>query len=71
MELSLIKNIGKIDKIIRVSIGIILMTLVFTKKLRGCKATGASVISAFQFISAISNYCILYDLLGISTKKYD
>ncbi|WP_083248170.1 YgaP family membrane protein [Desulfuribacillus stibiiarsenatis] len=44
------KNLGDIDRMIRVMIGILLLLLVATRTLKGSKGIWATVIAVSQFI---------------------
>lgn len=70
MNLDFNKNLGNTDRIIRAATGLVLMTLVFTKVLKGWQAILATIISICQFFDAIFSYCILYDILGCSTNHH-
>jgi hypothetical protein len=57
------KNIGKNDKIFRITIGLIIVVLaIFFKSIWG-------LIAALPIITAISSFCPLYKFLAISTVK--
>lgn len=56
------KNVGKIDRIIRLLSGLFLLSLL----LWGPK-TWWGLIGIFPLLSAFSGYCPLYSLLGINT----
>lgn len=62
----MIKNIGQIDRIIRIIIGLVLLSLVFVgpKTLWG-------LIGIMPLGTAFLGYCPPYQLLGISTVKKD
>lgn len=56
MELDWEKNLGTVDRIIRVIIGATLLTLVITKNIAGWWAIGAIILAIFQFIEAFFAY---------------
>lgn len=63
------KNMGLIDKIIRISIAVIIAILYFTNTISG---TLAMILGAFALIFIITSFisfCPLYLPFGISTKK--
>lgn len=63
------KNMGLIDKIIRISIALIIAVLYFTNTISG---TLAMILGAFALIFIITSFisfCPLYLPFGISTKK--
>jgi hypothetical protein len=62
------KNIGPLDRVLRLSIGIVLLVLgIFAEEGR----TGMIfiLVSIPLFLSSITGICPTYSLLGISTKR--
>ncbi|MCL4509667.1 MAG: DUF2892 domain-containing protein [Bacteroidetes bacterium] len=60
------KNVGSADKWIRIVVGLVLISLVFW----GPK-TAWGWIGIVPLLTAFMNFCPLYTVLGISTKKAD
>ena len=60
------KNVGKADKVIRIILGLILLSLLFF--LEG-EAKYVGLIGVVPLFTGLANYCPLYKLLGIDTKK--
>ena len=60
------KNVGSADKWIRIVVGLVLISLVFW----GPK-TPWGWIGIVPLLTAFMNFCPLYTVLGISTKKAD
>jgi len=63
------KNIGTVDKVIRLILGIVLLSLYFLLD-SGLKYI--SILGIILILTAFINYCPLYTLFGIntcSTKK--
>ncbi len=60
------KNIGKLDKIIRIIIGIGLLSLLFILE-GNIKFFG--LIGIIPLLTAAINYCPLYSVFGIKTCK--
>ncbi|MFP4661756.1 MAG: DUF2892 domain-containing protein [Halanaerobiales bacterium] len=60
------QNVGKLDRIIRIILGIALLSLVFI--LEG-DARYLGLLGAVPLFTGLANYCPLYKLLGISTCK--
>lgn len=60
------KNIGHSDKIIRIVIGVILLSLLFI--LKG-KLRFIGLIGLVPLITAAIGYCPLYPLIGVNTDK--
>jgi hypothetical protein len=60
------KNVGHLDKIIRIIIGIILLSLLFILK-GNIRFIG--LIGLLPLITAAIGYCPLYPLIGVNTDK--
>ncbi len=60
------KNIGKIDKWIRIVLGIALLSMLLWVP-GGLKWLG--LIGLIPLVTALIGFCPLYSLLGISTNK--
>ena len=60
------KNVGKTDKLLRIVLGIILLSLLFL--LEG-DAKYFGLIGVVPLFTGLANYCPLYKLLGIDTNK--
>lgn len=59
------KNMGGLDRAIRIIAGIILIAIGLLKIL----PTIIAVVGAFILLTGITGFCILYVPLGISTRK--
>lgn len=64
-------NLGKTDKIIRLSLAVLLIIILFTKVVSGALAITLMVVTAIAIITPMINFCPLYYVLGISSKKKD
>lgn len=60
------KNIGKIDKIIRIILGLILLSLLFILK-GNLKYLG--LIGIVPILTASISFCPIYKIFGIKTSK--
>lgn len=60
------KNVGTIDKIVRIVLGIILLALFFLLD-GGMKYI--SLLGIVLLFTAFINFCPIYKMIGISTKK--
>jgi len=58
------RNIGPIDRAIRVVVGIVLLSLAFTGP-----QTAWGALGFIPLITAMVGWCPLYSLLGISTRR--
>lgn len=61
------KNVGAIDKIIRLIIAFILGLLIFRDDITGTWAIIAGIVAAIMFITALTGFCGLYKLFGCNT----
>lgn len=61
------QNVGKTDKIIRILIAIVLVTLYFTNLVTGTLGIIFLVAAAISLVTALVNFCGLYSLFGMST----
>lgn len=62
------KNVGTIDKIIRVIIAVLIIVAYLQGMLPGVWGL-LLVISGALFSSVVSGYCPLYTIIGVSTNK--
>jgi hypothetical protein len=62
------KNESKTDRIVRVVIGIVALTIGLLK-LTGTAQVITLVIGAIALITGLVGFCALYSLLGINTLK--
>jgi hypothetical protein len=60
------KNVGKTDKLIRIIIGIALLSLFFFTE---GNARYFSLIGIIPLYTGISGNCMLYKIFGINTRK--
>lgn len=61
------KNIGKIDRVIRILIAIVASLLYITQTVSGTLGIVVLIIGAIALVTAVLNLCGLYMLFGIST----
>jgi len=62
------QNEGKIDRIIRAIIGVILL-VVFYNLAEGWLRTLVLVLAIISLVTALTGFCALYRLFNFSTKK--
>ncbi|MGR3795187.1 YgaP family membrane protein [Vannielia sp. SX4] len=60
------QNVGRIDRLIRLAAGIVLLVLAFTA-LNGAWAWIAGIVGLVMLGTAAIGYCPPYSLLGINT----
>ena len=65
------KNMGSLDKIIRILIAITVVILFYMNVISGTLAIVLSVFAIILFITSFVNFCPLYLPFGISTRKKD
>jgi hypothetical protein len=63
------KNMGTLDRTLRILIAIILGILILTGKISGTLAWVLGIISVVFLLTSIIGWCPLYVPLGISTIK--
>jgi hypothetical protein len=61
------KNMGGLDKGIRVAIAIILMILYFTDTVTGTMGAVSLIVAAVFLLTSLVSFCPLYTLLGMKT----
>lgn len=61
------KNVGTIDKVIRVLFAIVVAILYFTGTISGTLAIVLGIAAIAMIITSMVSFCGLYALLGIST----
>ncbi len=61
------KNVGKIDKIIRIVIAVILAALYFTNVVTGTLGIVFLILAGVALITALVNICGIYALFGLSS----
>jgi len=63
------KNMGTIDKVIRILVAVIVVTLYFTKVISGTLGIILLALSAVFVVTSIFSTCPLYMPFGLSTRK--
>lgn len=61
------KNVGTTDQIVRVIIAAVAVGLIITKTLTGTWAIVAGIVGAAMLLTAVSGFCGLYKVFGMST----
>lgn len=62
-------NIGNTDKIIRTLVATVIAVLYFTHQVTGILGAVLLAVSGIFILTSLINFCPLYTVLGISTKK--
>jgi len=63
------KNMGLIDRIIRVLVAVVVVVLFITNVISGTLGIVLLVLSGVFILTSIISYCPLYSPIGLSTKK--
>jgi len=63
------KNMGKMDKSIRVIIALVIATLFYMDIISGTLGIVLVVAAAVFVLTSLINFCPLYAVLGIKTNK--
>ncbi|MCB0515760.1 MAG: DUF2892 domain-containing protein [Chitinophagales bacterium] len=65
----MVKNMGSTDKIIRLLAAVLVAVLYYTGVISGTTAIVLGVIAIIFVITSMLNFCPLYTVLGINTRK--
>ena len=63
------KNMGKVDRVIRVLVAVIIVVLYFTHVISGTLAVILLILAGIFIVTSLLGICPLYIPLGISTRK--
>jgi len=63
------KNMGTVDRIVRLVIAAVIAVLYFTGTLSGLPALILGILAVIFIITSLLGSCTLYVLFGISTRK--
>lgn len=61
------KNMGNIDRIIRILVAIIIAVLVFTNIISGTLGIVLLILAGVFVLTSLISFCPLYTLVGINT----
>jgi hypothetical protein len=62
------KNMGTIDRVVRIAVALILIALYFTHVVSGTLGIVLLIVAAVFLLTSIVSFCPLYLPLGISTS---
>jgi len=62
-------NVGYIDKLVRILLAAVALVVYFTHVVSGGFAVTLLIVAAIFFITTFLNFCPIWYVLGISTKK--
>jgi hypothetical protein len=63
------KNMGTVDKAIRILVAVVVVILFFAKVISGTLAIILLILSGVFILTSFLSFCPLYLPLGINTKK--
>ncbi len=63
------KNMGNIDRVIRILFALVVVILAVTKVITGTGAIVLLILGAILLITSLINFCPIYLALGINTGK--
>lgn len=63
------KNMGTIDRVIRILVAVVVVVLYFTHVISGTLAIILLALSAIFVVTSILGFCPLYFPFGLSTRK--
>lgn len=63
------KNVGKIDKIVRIVFALVIAYLDYTEAITGTTSWVLSIVALVLVVTAFIGFCPLYKALGINTNK--
>ncbi len=63
------KNMGTVDKILRILVAAIVVVLYFTKVIEGTLAIVLLAFAAIFVVTSFISFCPLYTLIGLNTGK--
>ena len=63
------KNMGTVDRVIRVLVAVIILVLYFTHVISGTLAVILLILAGIFIVTSLLGICPLYIPLGISTRK--
>jgi len=65
------KNMGNIDKIIRILVAIVIAVLFFTNVISGALGIILLVLAGVFVLTSLISFCPLYTLVGVNTCPND
>ena len=63
------KNMGGMDRTIRIIFAVVIGILYFTGIVEGILATVLIVLAVIFLLTSLINFCPIYPVLGINTRK--
>jgi hypothetical protein len=63
------KNVGSIDRVVRILMALVVIVLYFTHVISGTLAVILLIVSAILILTSVISFCPIYWPFGISTDK--
>lgn len=63
------KNMGSVDRTLRLLVVAFVALLFFTDRVSGALAIVLAMVAAIFFVTGVIGWCPLYSLVGLSTRK--
>lgn len=63
------KNVGSVDKVIRIALALLIGVLIYTEVLTGTLAIVLGVVSIAFVLTSFLGVCLIYKIFGINTCK--
>jgi hypothetical protein len=67
--MSLTKNMGTVDRVVRLAVAAAVALLYVTGNISGVTAIVLGVVAVVFVLTSFVSFCPLYPLLGLSTRK--
>ncbi|MDH7515334.1 MAG: DUF2892 domain-containing protein [Bacteroidota bacterium] len=67
--MKLVKNMGTLDRIIRLAIAVVIVILFFNGNLSGSLAVILGILAVIFIVTSVIGFCPLYMPFGFSTRK--
>ena len=61
------KNMGSLDRVLRIVVALVLAYLAATGMVAGAIAVGAGIVAAIFLITSLIGFCPAYRLIGVDT----
>ena len=63
------KNMGNIDRILRILVALVIIALYFTSQISGTVAIAGLILASIFILTSFISFCPLYLPFGLSTRK--
>jgi len=67
--MSLTKNMGTVDRVVRLAVAAVVALLYLTGNISGLTAVVLGLVAVVFVLTSVVSFCPLYPLLGLSTRK--